>query len=140
MPGRTISCLSAVALTLVPYASCGGAHEATTTAGPFAGHWWGHTRGLDITRAGTGREFVDGGGYRLITVRFRVLETKGSPRRAVARVKVTFARADKEIMAELHRRPPRVGQLGTLRLRNGVIRDELTNVTFCAPTVDKCGL
>ena len=42
-------------------------------------------------------------------------------------------------MAELHRPPPRSGQIGRLMLQGGVITDELTTATFCAPTVGKCG-
>jgi hypothetical protein len=138
MPERAISCFSAVLLVFIP-ATCSGAHKAT--AGPFAGHWWGHTRGLDITRDGRGREVVDDGCcYRVVTLRFRVLNASGTPTKAVATIKVTFARVDEKVFADLHRRVPRVGQIGTLRLRHGVVTDELTKVTFCARDVDKCGL
>jgi hypothetical protein len=46
---------------------------------------------------------------------------------------------DKEVMAELHRPPPRSGQIGWLVLQDRVVTDELTTATFCAPTVGKCG-
>ena len=134
----SIASLSAVLLALVP-ATCGGSSGASV--GTFAHHWWGHTRSLDVTRDGRGREVVDDGCcYRVITLRFRVLDVRGTPTRAVATIKVTSARIDKKVFAELHRRVPHVGQTGMLRLQHGVVTDELTQVTFCAETVDKCGL
>ena len=39
-----------------------------------------------------------------------------------------------------HIRRFKVGTLGTLRLRQGVVTDDLTTVTFCAENVDQCGL
>jgi hypothetical protein len=82
----------------------------------------------------------DGCCYRVVTLRFRVLNASGTPTKAVATVRITFARVDKKVFAELHRRVPRVGEIGTLRLEHGVVTDELTKVTFCAEKVDKCGL
>jgi hypothetical protein len=54
-------------------------------------------------------------------------------------VRVTFARADRKWFAALRRPVPHVGQVGKLRLEQGVVTDELTAATFCANDVDKCG-
>jgi hypothetical protein len=96
---------------------------------------------MDITRDGRRREVVDDGCcYRVVTLRFRVRHVRGTPENAVATAEVTFARVDKRVFAELKRRVPHAGQVGILRLRLGVIRDDLTKATFCAEKVDKCGL
>jgi hypothetical protein len=58
----------------------------------------------------------------------------------VASVRFTFVRLDKAAFAENHIRLFTSDQIGTLRLRHGVVTDELTTVTFCAKNVDKCGL
>jgi hypothetical protein len=127
----------AIALVLLATA-CGSASRAT--AGLFTGYWWGHTRGLAIMRSGHGREIVDDGCCsRVITMNFRVLRVDGTRSKASAEIRVTFARIDKGVFLALHRRTPHSGQVGTLRLRRGVITDDLTGATFCAPDVDKCG-
>src|SRR4051812_47936488 len=130
-----------VALITVPIllSACGGEHR--TKAGPFAGYWWGHTRRLEINPDGRGREIVDDGCcYRVITAPFRILRVIGRSANAVARIKFNFVRLDKAVFAENHIRLFRNGQVGTLRLRHGVVTDDLTTVTFCAENVDKCGL
>jgi hypothetical protein len=138
MYGRTIACLGAL-LVFLPLPACGGGDRATPSL--FAGHWWGHTRRLEISRDGRGQEIVDDGCCsRVITARFRLLHVRGTRANAVATITFTFARVDKGVFAELHRRPPRAGQRGTLRLQHGVVKDEVTTVTFCAMNVDKCGL
>jgi hypothetical protein len=110
-------------------------------AGPLAGYWWGHTRRLEINSEGQGREIVDDGCcHRVITARFRILRVNGTRASAVARVKFSFVRVDEAAFAENHIRPFKSGQVGTIRLRHGVVTDELTTVTFCAKNVDKCGL
>ena len=75
----------------------------------------------------------------LLALNFRVIAVSGTRPRAVARIRVTSARVDKEWIAEAHLPPPRAGQIGTLVLEHGVVTDELTGATFCAATVDKCG-
>jgi hypothetical protein len=64
----------------------------------------------------------------------------GTPANSVARVKFTFVRLDRAVFAENHIRPFKSGQVGTLHLRRGVITDDLTTATFCAESVDRCGL
>ncbi len=136
MDARPVAALATV-LFLLP--ACGGDKRANP--GPFAGHWSGHTRRLEITSDGRGREIVDDGCcHRVVTARFQILRVNYTPARAVASIKLTSARVDKAAFAENHIRVPRVGELGTLRLRGGVLTDDLTTVTFCAMDVDKCGL
>jgi hypothetical protein len=137
MNGRPIAALATVLPFLLP--ACGGDHRATS--GPFAGTWNGHTRRLVISPDGLGREIVDDGCcFRVVTARLRLLRVKGTPAKAVARFKFTSIRVDKGVFAENYIRPPKVGEVGTLRLRHGIVTDDLTTVTFCAINVDKCGL
>jgi hypothetical protein len=130
----------AAVVVLFPFLllACGGEH--TTDPGPFAGHWWGHTRGLEIKADGRGREIVDDGCCsRVVTARFRMMRVNGTSSNAVAQIKFNFVRLNRAVFAENHIRPFKSGQVGTLRLSRGVVTDGLTTVTFCAPNVDKCG-
>jgi hypothetical protein len=130
----------AAVVTLFPFLLLACGREHRTKPGPFAGHWWGHTRGLEINADGRGREIVDDGCCsRVVTARFRILRVDGTSSNAVARIKFSFVRLNKAVIAENHVRPFKSGQVGTLRLSRGVITDGLTTVTFCAPNVDKCG-
>jgi hypothetical protein len=136
--GRAIACFGAFLVPL-PLSACGGSDRSTPNR--FAGHWSGHTRRLEISHDGRGREIVDDGCCsRVVTARFRLLHVSGTPAKAIATIRFTFARVDKGVLAALHRRPPHAEQLGTLRLERGVVTDEVTKVTFCAMNVDKCGL
>jgi hypothetical protein len=114
--------------------------RAPASNSAFFGYWWGHTRGLEIRRDGRGLEGVsDGCCHQVITLRFRLLRVLGTRARAVAAIKVASADVAEKAMAWLPHGPPHGGQVGTLVLQGGVLTDELTGVTFCAPTVNKCG-
>lgn len=110
------------------------------TLATFAGHWWGHTRGLDITRAGYGSERVsDGCCYRVIDLSFRLSRPRGTPRDAVITLRVTGVRLYNKALYWKNRPLPRIGQRATLRLRNGVLTESVTGTIFCAPQVTACG-
>jgi hypothetical protein len=121
----------------------GGAGEVGTSSrarfSTFAGYWWGHGRGLNIHRSGSGlestRTYFKRPPYNA-TLRFDVISVSGSEATADARIRVTAARNSDHTLSHL---PIRIGQLGTLRLRHGVITDSLTHITFCGPRVDRCG-
>jgi hypothetical protein len=74
--------------------------------------------------------------HRAITARFRVLHVSGTTSEADATIRFTYFRAEKGAF----RRPPRAGDVATLRLRHGVVTDDATKITFCATNVDRCGL
>jgi hypothetical protein len=117
-------------------AELGGALQSSP--GVFAGQWAGHTRSLTITHDGHGREYETSGCcVREFALRFRVLGVQGTRARAVATIEFTSTR----MFDESHRRHlPHVGEVGTLRLRHGVVTDELTGATFCAGGLVECGL
>lgn len=106
----------------------------------FARYWWGHGRGLNIHRSGRGlestRTYVAGPPYSA-TLRFDVISVSGSPGAAAARIRVTSVRDSHHTLSHAG---IRVGQLGTLRLRHGVVTDSLTHISYCGPQVDRCGL
>jgi hypothetical protein len=114
--------------------------RAPATEATFTGYWWGHDRGLEIKPDGRGLERDNVSCCeRAITLDFRILAVHGTRARAVARIRVTYSRVAQEWVAEAHRAPPHVGQVGTLVLEDGVVTEELTGATFCAPTVSACG-
>ena len=105
----------------------------------FARYWWGHGRGLNIHRSGRGlestRTYFAGPPYNA-TLRFEVISVSGSRSAADARIRVISVRDSYHTLS--HARI-RVGQLGTLRLRHGVVTDSLTHISYCGPQVDRCG-
>lgn len=94
----------------------------------FAGSWGGHTRALSITRGGAGRERVDDGCCtRVYTLSFRILSVSGTLTHATAVYRVTsFSRQENGV------RKLRVGDVGRLVLRNGIVTNALTDVYYCS--------
>jgi hypothetical protein len=132
----------AAGLTLHLTGSAGRGSSPVADLATFVGHWSGHTRGIDIDRSGSGREYLSDGARPVATLRFEILRVTGTPAAVDARIRVTsvhlFVRA-----AFGHRGPPRAGELGTLRLRHGIVSDSTTRVFFCAPKPAQkgvCGL
>lgn len=120
-------------------AGCGAAHRASVQT--FTGHWWGHTRGLDITSGGRGREYVKTAGVaRPLIVRFEIVRVYGTAQDAIARVRVTSVEGPRAILEHAHRPHLHAHDGGSLLLKHGVVADGLTGISYCAPHVDKCGL
>lgn len=95
----------------------------------FVGYWGGHTRGLRISAAGRGSEYAsDGCCMRAYDLAFEILRVTGTVTRATATYRVTrFKRYpifDRPIM--------HVGQVGELRLRNGVVTNRESDDFFCS--------
>ena len=105
------------------------------TLATFARHWWGHTRAIDINKAGHATERIYSGCcISVIDYTFRLMRPRGTVTHGSMTFRVTSVRRWGGPMTR-----PRLGQLGELRLSHGVITDSLTRVTFCAPRVGKCG-
>jgi hypothetical protein len=125
--------------------STGGAGTASSPQArlaTFVGHWFGHTRGIDITGSGLGREYLNDGARPVAALTFEVRGVTGTPTAADAQIRVTSVRIF-ERHAFGHRGPPRVGELGSLLLWNGIVTDSTTRVYFCAPKPAEkgvCGL
>lgn len=103
-------------------------HRRPAAIATFAGAWGGHTRGLSITRTGTGREDVDDGCCRRVyTLTFRILGVSGTLTRATARYRVLSFRRYASYVKSL-----RVGEAGGLKLTNGIVTNTLTGVIYCS--------
>lgn len=94
----------------------------------FAGRWGGHGRGLLIKPTGRGGEFGNASCcVRVYRLGFRILSVRGTLTRAAATYRVTsFRRYDR------HFKKLRVGEVGTLLLRNGIVTNRLTGDFFCS--------
>jgi len=131
--GRALACLAALTGCLL-LAGCGGADDARL--GTFVGHWHGDSRGLDVYRSGRGKEYIGTGSPPIATLTFDVLRVAGTPVVADARIRVTSVRITHR--SALFGSLPHKGELGTLRLRHGIIIDSTTRVLYCAPGIDEC--
>jgi hypothetical protein len=91
---------------------------------------------MDVYGSGHGKESIGTSRRRLATLTFNVLQVTGTASVANARIRVTSARiANKSAFFGIL---PHRGELGTLRLRHGVITDSVTRVVYCAPGIDEC--
>ena len=106
--------------------------SAHATLATFAGHWFGHTRALTITRSGTAHESVGSGCCdEVIKLDLKLSDPRGTSRRATARVRIVKVQIlDKTAYSGSHK-APRVGQVGTLRLRDGVITEPFIKTNYC---------
>jgi hypothetical protein len=94
----------------------------------FVGRWGGHTRGLLITPSGRGTEGEDSGCCtRVYGMTFQILSVSGTLTRASAVYRVTsFRRYEGGV------RTLRLGSVGKLLLRNGIVTNTLTDAYFCS--------
>jgi hypothetical protein len=108
-------------------ATTAAASPRPATVSTFAGDWRGHTRSLLITRTGQAEEVVDDGCCtRVVSLHFKLLRPSGTAQDATVAFRVTaVGRWD----APGPR--PHVGQLGRLRLREGIVVDLLTGANYC---------
>jgi len=115
-------------------------HSDAATLVTFAGYWWGHDRGLRITRDGRASEALNSGCCdRVIDLKFRLSRPRGSTRVAKATATVTAVRVrDHSVYSPAHP-APHIDETWTLPLRHGVIEETLTGTNYCAPEVGKCG-
>jgi hypothetical protein len=94
----------------------------------FAGPWGGHTRGLSITSSGRGSEGADSGCCtRVYQMTFQILSVTGTLTRATAVYRVTAFRRYEGGVRKL-----RLGSVGKLLLRNGIVTNTLTGDYFCS--------
>ena len=120
---------------------CGSGDKATLAT--FAVSYYGHDRGLAITRDGRAQESVNSGCcYRVIDLRFRLSQPRGTSRSATVTATVTWVHLRERGMWPKSIAVPHVGDRRTLRFRNGVLTESLTGTTYCAPSRGgdgKCG-
>ncbi len=97
----------------------------------FAGRWFGHVRSLRITTKGRASMRVNiGCCTRIINLSFRLSRVRGTYSSARARARVTRVRVfEKSLVGRSG--GPRVGQVGTLRLKRGIITESFQGWNFC---------
>jgi hypothetical protein len=95
----------------------------------FVGHWGGHTRGLRISADGRGNEYADSGCCtRAYDLSFQIETVTGTIGRATATYRVTrFKRHPTFDTPVMH-----TGQMGELRLSNGVVTNRESDDYFCS--------
>lgn len=132
-------------MRLIPIAIAGGI--ALTAAGgsdqatlrPFVGAWSGHTRSLVVDRAGVAKESISDGCCDPV---IRLTTRLSHPRRVgdsiVATATVVRARIFDRSAFRTHP-PPRVGDRGRFTLRRGIIREGLTQATYCGSRASRLG-
>jgi hypothetical protein len=95
----------------------------------FAGRWFGHVRSLRITAKGRATMDVNiGCCTNVIDLSFRLSRVRGTYSSARARARVTRVRVFEKSLVG---RVPRVGQVGTLRLKRGIITESFLGWNFC---------
>ncbi|MFL5960855.1 MAG: hypothetical protein ACJ75G_11390 [Gaiellaceae bacterium] len=123
MRNTVLRCLRSGTAQATPKRTPPAANLAT-----FAGRWGGHTRGLSITPTGRGREVADDGCCtRVYRLGLEILSVSGTLTRASAVYRVTSFRRHESGVRRL-----RAGDVGRLRLRNGIVTNTLTHVFFCS--------
>jgi hypothetical protein len=117
-----LSCLRARAAPVTPHP------PPRAALATFAGSWGGHTRQLHITTDGRGSESVDDGCcHRVENMTFRIVSVRGTITHATAIYRVTsIRRFTRDVPMS------RLGQTGTLVLRNGIVTNTRTTVYFCS--------
>jgi hypothetical protein len=116
------------------------AMQPRATLATFAGYWWGHTRGLRITRSGHADEGINAGCCsRYIDLAFQLLQARGTANNATATFRVTAVKLYNKKIYWKRNPGPRIDQLGELRLKNGVITEPLTGINYCGPHRHVCG-
>lgn len=101
----------------------------TASLATFVGYWGGHTRGLRISAAGQGSEYASSGCcMRAYDLSFQIVRVTGTVTKANATYRVTrFKRYPTFNEPIMH-----VGQVGELRLRNGVVTNHESDDYFCS--------
>lgn len=107
-----------------------GSNKATLAT--FVRPWGGHDRLFAIRSSGTGvekvRTFAAGPpSPYYATLTFDLLRVTGTRTVADARIRVTSIHNFNHTLPPIH-----VGELGTLRLRHGIVTDSLTRVDYCS--------
>jgi hypothetical protein len=129
-----IAALPAAALATFALPGCGGDKATLAT---FTGVWQAHARTLKITRTGNADEWISLGLGRFVTaLRFHLSRPRGTPHDATATATVTAIRIGERTAFTAAHPPPRVGESGRIRLRDGVITETLTGAKYCSPSVD----
>jgi hypothetical protein len=122
-------------------AGCG---DDGITVSTFAGARQGHGRTLIITNSGWAREQINSNCCKVaLRLEFRISRPHGSVDDATARATVARVRVLDRQWFRKAQPAPRVGQTGTIHLRDHNVYEGLTRVYYCRPATWRfrlCGL
>jgi hypothetical protein len=112
-------------------AACG---DDGVTLSTFAGVRQGHGRTLTITKTGQAREQINSSCCKVaLRLEFRISQPRGPVDAATALATVTRVRVlDRQWFTKANP-APRVGETGTIRLRDQNVYEGLTRVYYCRP-------
>jgi alpha-tubulin suppressor-like RCC1 family protein len=100
------------------------------TVDVFAGQWGGHERGLRISRSGLAKMVVYlGCCTHVINLSFHLSRVRGTYSFARARARITHVHVFTRGI--LHPGPPHVGDVGTVRLKGGIITEPFLGGIYC---------
>lgn len=145
LPSRLALLLAAAIAPSISYPVSGHALPVRSASGgatlvTFAGYWWGHARGLSITRSGRGRESIYSSCCDpVISLVFQVSRPRGTTKLATAIATVVSVRVQDRSFFSKARPAPHVGERRTIQLRGGVIIERLTGAYYCGPHISRCG-
>lgn len=109
----------------------------------FDQQWNGHDRGLSITAIGRGVEQINSGCCPpSFVMTFRLSHPRVTRGIAAATLTVTSVHAPPGGSYAVRRPLPKVGQVGTVTVENGVLEEPLTGTDYCtsrAENAGKCG-
>ena len=123
---------------LIAVSVLAGCGDGGVRLSAFASPWGGHDRGVRITATGRGSETIDSGCcFRAVTIRFRITSVRGTKQRPSARAVVTHVHVYMPSEFTKMYPAPHVGEVGTLRIVNGVLHEPLTGANYCGSGVNR---
>ncbi len=140
---RLLAVVATLLLAMLVSEPAAPAVTSRVTLKTFAGYWGGHSRSLNITRTGRAYEEISSGCcHYVIKLRFQLSHPRGTLLRAFATAKVTWVHVYDRSDFSKRYPAPRMAQVGTISLRNGIIEEPLAGAWYCdgkAQTQGKCG-
>ncbi len=109
-----------------------GSYEGLVRSGPFAAQWYGHTRSLTITADGTATESIGDGCCRpIIDLTWTLSNVRLGLEVQTATGRVTSVDVHDPSVTWPAGRAPRVGDVFTVSLKNGVLSQHLVDTIYC---------
>ena len=141
---RLLALAAAVGILALGGPQLAGGSGGSPSLATFAGAWQGHDRFLTLSHAGAGSETVlESCCQRAVTLHFKITHVWGTAERPYASAAVTYAHIYDPTAFSKHYAAPKVGQVGVLRIVQGVLYEPLGGGnTYCngkTVATSKCG-
>jgi hypothetical protein len=118
-----------------------GVSRRSADFGPLAGTYTGATRALTISSTGVVTERLDGGSDRVIELTYQLSgpKTKGGTTDGTTTASAALTRVKVYDRSAITGRLPKVGDIGTLTLHDGIITPPYLQTTYCDGTAAAAG-